>query len=705
MLDAVAKSKATVNLVTYGSPDTGTNVTQNVVLATEDVVNGTAITWTSNNPSAISASGVVVRSATATVVVTLTATIKKNAATVNVPVVLTVMQTDVGAVPSAKAALAITYATGDSLAKVTRDLTLPDDGLSGTTITWSSSNLAVISNSGVVTSPSDADIDVTMTATITKGVVTDTKGFTVKVFQSDSSAVAAAKAALVIVFGAGETEATSVTKKLTLATTGLKGTTITWSSDTPKVISSAGVITRDPNSDSTVVLTATITKTSIPKVPISVTKVFTSISVPQSEIGAINEAKADIVIGFSGGETVAKVTKDLSLPSSGTNTTAITWTSSAPTVITAAGIVKRPTTADAIVNLTATVRKGTVVGTKIYKITVPQSDASALDAAQKALALKFYKGDNALSVTNTVYLAPAGIKGTSIVWHSDSEAINDSGLVKRLPGDNAIVTLKATLTRDGASINKEFVVKVPQMDAGAVDNTKTALGLSGLTYAPGDTTNTVRGKITLPTKGSNGATITWSSDQPKVVNASGTVVRQADGDTTVNLTATIKKNTVTESTSVFTIKVLQSDLGTANVDKAAVTIGYNSGDTQTNVTHNLTLPLVGDNGTIVSWTSSNEAVINSAGGVTQVLAKDTNVTLTASIKKNTSITKTTFILTVPKIDDTATSAAKTSLAIGYSRGDKVTNVTKDLNLPLKAANKAIVTWSSNKTELLVILGL
>lgn len=63
---------------------------------------------------------------------------------------------------------------------VTGDLTLPTSGARDTVITWSSSNPAVLSATGKVTSPV-ADVSVTLTATITKGATTYTKPFAVTV--------------------------------------------------------------------------------------------------------------------------------------------------------------------------------------------------------------------------------------------------------------------------------------------------------------------------------------------------------------------------------------------------------------------------------------------------------------------------------------------------------------------------------------------
>lgn len=76
-----------------------------------------------------------------------------------------------------KANLKIRLFESDSASSVTHDVELPSIGVvCGSTITWSSSNTSVISNSGVVTRTS-ADTSVPMTATITYQGQTATKSF------------------------------------------------------------------------------------------------------------------------------------------------------------------------------------------------------------------------------------------------------------------------------------------------------------------------------------------------------------------------------------------------------------------------------------------------------------------------------------------------------------------------------------------------
>ncbi len=95
---------------------------------------------------------------------------------------------DLDSVAADKAALVIGYAGTDSAASVTQDMTLPTTGDNGTTITWVSSDTAVIANNGAVTRPAAnaADASVTLTATITKNSASDTKDFTLTVIKKDT---------------------------------------------------------------------------------------------------------------------------------------------------------------------------------------------------------------------------------------------------------------------------------------------------------------------------------------------------------------------------------------------------------------------------------------------------------------------------------------------------------------------------------------
>ena len=84
--------------------------------------------------------------------------------------------TDAEKIRAAKNALEIGYASGDSEDHVTKDVSLPTKGLYGCTITWATSNSAVISKTGAVTRPSE-DTEVTLTATLVNAGSSATKKF------------------------------------------------------------------------------------------------------------------------------------------------------------------------------------------------------------------------------------------------------------------------------------------------------------------------------------------------------------------------------------------------------------------------------------------------------------------------------------------------------------------------------------------------
>jgi len=159
------------------------------------------------------------------------------------------------AVTADKAALAIGYASGDTSSSVTQNLTLPTAGADGSTSSWVSNNSAVVTTAGVVNQPITSDAGVTLTTTITVGTTSDTKTFplTVKAQMTDAQAVAAAKAALAVGYASGDS-ASSVTQNLTLPATGLDGSTISWASSDPAVVTTWGVVNQPVTGDASVTL-------------------------------------------------------------------------------------------------------------------------------------------------------------------------------------------------------------------------------------------------------------------------------------------------------------------------------------------------------------------------------------------------------------------------------------------------------------------
>jgi hypothetical protein len=249
----VAADKAALDVV-FTSGDSPTNVTKNMTFPTSGA-GGTTIAWSSDNAAVVSAAGVVSRPGS-DATVTLTATLSRGTATATKVFTFTVKGTSPD-VAADRAALVIVFTGGETAAGVKQNMTLSVLGSNGCTISWASDTPAVVSTSGGVTRPAN-NATVVLTATITKGLVSDTKPFSLTVLGTNWDSVVAAKAALAITFG-GSDSAASVTQSMTLPLTGTGSTTVSWSSDHTGIVANNGTVTQ-PGSDTAVVLTATITK-------------------------------------------------------------------------------------------------------------------------------------------------------------------------------------------------------------------------------------------------------------------------------------------------------------------------------------------------------------------------------------------------------------------------------------------------------------
>ena len=475
---------------------------------------------------------------------------------------------DLKAVADDKAALVPGFAAGDTATSVTNNIILPATGANGSIITWTSNNAAVVANDGKVTRPAfgTADAYAALTATIRKGAAVDTKTFNVvvKVLTegTDAEKVAADKAALAITYAVGD-NANSVTDDITLTATGLNGSTITWASDNATAITIAGIVTRpiSNGTDAVVTLTATITSGEE-----TTTKVFTVVVKRNlTDAEKVAADKAALAITFADGDNANSVTDDITLPTAGLNGSTITWTSDNTTAITTAGIVTRPADADATVNLTATITVGTVNDTKDFTVIVMKdlTDAEKVAADKAALAITFADGDNANSVTKDITLPANGLNDSDITWLSTNTAVLGSdgkiGTVPTATEGDKTVTLIATITIKGVSDQKSFTVTVKAANPTNTELLNLDNAALNLVYATGDTKDSVTNNITLPSKGANGTTITWASNNTTIISNDGTVTRPTGADVTVTLTATLKNNADTKgevsNTKLFTVVV------------------------------------------------------------------------------------------------------------------------------------------------------
>ncbi len=148
---------------------------------------------------------------------------------------------------------------GDTSA-VVADLALPATGPTGTTITWASSDTAVVGNDGVVRRPAHGQPSgtATLTATVTRGLVTRTRQFPVTVLAEDLDDAGKAQEAVAAV---QLVHPDDVRGNLTLPASGLHGTTFAWVSSDPSVVSASGVVTRPAHEEPAADVTLTVTGT------------------------------------------------------------------------------------------------------------------------------------------------------------------------------------------------------------------------------------------------------------------------------------------------------------------------------------------------------------------------------------------------------------------------------------------------------------
>lgn len=162
------------------------------------------------------------------------------------------------------------------LSAVTTDIGLPAKGANGSTVTWSSSNPAVITNAGAVTRPAAGApaAEVTLTATLTRGTATQATTFAATVLPlPGGAALAQEDLDAIVIPNAGD-----IRGNITLPAEGsVNGSDISWSASPAGVITTtaqggkaAGVVIRGA-ADTVVTLTATVPGTTATRsIPVTV---------------------------------------------------------------------------------------------------------------------------------------------------------------------------------------------------------------------------------------------------------------------------------------------------------------------------------------------------------------------------------------------------------------------------------------------------
>lgn len=186
-------------------------------------------------------------------------------------------------------------------------------------------------------------------------------------------------------------------------------------------------------------------------------------------------------------------------------------------------------------------------GDEVNTLATPVNE-TAVAADAQSLDL----GDTS-ALTANLSLPATAANGSKLTWSSsDPSVITDAGKVTRpasgQPDGHA--TLTAAIRRGTIQATKTFAITVRAElgDAATAEAAAKTLEIKNI--------DDVRGNLALPSSGSGGTTVTWTSGDPAVISASGEVHRPAHGAgaTTVTLTATVTRNSAS-ATRDFVAKV------------------------------------------------------------------------------------------------------------------------------------------------------
>ena len=353
-------------------------------------------------------------------------------------------------------------------------LNLPDTGLHGSTIMWTSSSPYINSETGAVTlpTPEEGTQTVTLNADLRRGEATGTANIVLVIRVPDESAVYEDKEWLKEEeLLNGNSSLNEVTNNLKLPSIGHYGSNISWTSSNIEIVSLDGTVTRASftDEDRNVTLTALIKKgtTELNK-EFNITVKALDPTNKESVLYDSNKLTIDSIL--NGNEGPNNIHKDLILPIKGEKNSEIIWSSSDVAAIDLHGKVTLPaySTGSKKVTVTALIKKGEETIEKSFKLTVvtlPQTDTEAVDEDVNLLSISktLYQNLSEFAVTKSLELPATGFNNSAISWSSDNEEfISSAGVVTR-PGhrqDHKKVTLTAVFEKGEITRSKVYTYTV-----------------------------------------------------------------------------------------------------------------------------------------------------------------------------------------------------------------------------------------------------
>ena len=550
---------------------------------------------------------------------------------------------------------------GENLAGVTEDLTLPSTLADGTAVTWSSSNTNFIANDGTVTRPENTDANVTLTATaggyskeiaVTVTAVTayhdnawiEGENYTRSNYTStksdDNCNVALSGNSMLKLSDASKQGYSEYDVNLAAGTYDIYfrgGDNFnggTWTSNvTPSIdgtvkaytqvvyegwpkwndktdqydqgwVKISGVeLTEDTHTIRWEYLDSRAASTTYYAGGLDCIAVVPADTAFTPIANNIANTKLDyyIALAFSD-EDLTNVTENLTLPSILADGTAVTWSSDNTAVIANDGTVTRPENIDAVVTLTATAGG--------------------------------YEKEIEVTVANVVaFYRAAWIEGENYTRSNYTTTKSDTNCDITFSG-NKILKLESTTLQGYSEYDVNLQTGTYDIYFRGSDNFNNGTWTSNVTPS---VDGTVKAYTQVAYEGWpkwDGATKNYDQGWVKV---SG--VELSEGTHTLRweyLDSRVSSSTyylggldciaVVPAGTAFT--PIEKNITDTKLDYILSTLLV--GEDLDNITGNITLPTTLSDGTVVSWTSSNTAIITNGGAVTQPAGRDAVVTLTAT---------------------------------------------------------------------------
>jgi methionine-rich copper-binding protein CopC len=332
-----------------------------------------------------------------------------------------------------------------------------------------------------------------------------------------------------------------------------------------------------------------------------------------------------------------------------------------------------------------------------------------IDASNVVITADPAAGASSSTVTVTVIGDNGPVVGIPVEFTTTLGTLNDTFAVTNSAGKASVLlstvlsgtAIVRTNVAGGASSFIEVQLALSDEDKVNFDNewlsdTRVLNGNKDL--------NNIISKVSMPTLAPNGSTISWTTSDASVIALDGTVVTPSPtaGDQKIILKATISLNAVVV-TRVFdvTVKVLNEDIVTADRDWLTDILIQEGNSNLNEITKNLFLPIIGNYGSTISWSSTNEMVVSSGGEVVQptYTQGEQKLELIATISKGQEQTTKKFNITVKTLaptDEEAVIADNLWLTDERIRQSNIdfNNITEALDFPTIGPRGSTIIWTS-----------